>query len=284
MAGFDAVAARLRRVLSETDLAVAELSGLADELAGLAPRAAVVLRGSAVADVAAVPALIERAVAELVSARGRYQDVNRRIHAYLAVHQVGGPADAGVGAVPPVRPPVVEESSGPPGGLEPPRPLDGSRPPRPPVVSAPRRPADTVTDDPATWPGVVREPPGDGSFTPEERAVAERLARLDPVEVVRHPESAERTPDALVDGRRVEFKTLLDADPDHRRVKNTLDRTVRRGGQADEVVIDARRTSLSSADAERGVHRFLRAPGNSRKLARISIWGAIFDFEWERTD
>ncbi|MBB5906521.1 CdiA C-terminal domain-containing protein [Actinoalloteichus hymeniacidonis] len=270
MTGFDRVATSLRHVKSETESAAAELSGIDRELGELLTRLDGVARGSTAAEMADVPKLIEQARVEIDNARTRYRNTAGRIHAYLAEH--GHSPTSGTTALVGAREPT-------------PRSAESARHNETiplPNITPPHQPAGTVTDDPATWPGRIREPTGDEAFSPEEQSVAERLARLDEVEIVIQPPGSHRTPDAVIDGVGVEFKTLTDPNPDAERVKNTLNRSVRKGGQGTEIIIDGRRTTLTEADAIRGTFRFLRAPGNARKLARIRIWGADFDFEWKR--
>jgi hypothetical protein len=98
-------------------------------------------------------------------------------------------------------------------------------------------------------------------FTPDERRLAEKLA-AEGREVRSLPESAdvnERTPDSEVDGVPTEFKAIQpDTTPaDSSTVRNILRSSKARGGQAQTIIIDAEASSLTRAEAERGVRRFL---------------------------
>jgi hypothetical protein len=71
------------------------------------------------------------------------------------------------------------------------------------------------------------------------------------------PESAVpgvRTPDALVDGKGVEFKSL-DPGATSATVRNQVNESIRGMGQARDVIVDARGSGLNVAEAERGLSR-----------------------------
>jgi hypothetical protein len=83
-----------------------------------------------------------------------------------------------------------------------------------------------------------------------------------------------RKADALVDGVKTEFKT---AEPGatSSTIKNMINDSVRRGGQARNVIIDARGSGLSEADAAQGL---ARAGGISRgRIDSVRIIGDAFD-------
>ncbi len=63
-----------------------------------------------------------------------------------------------------------------------------------------------------------------------------------------------RTGDALVDGRPAEFKTM-DPGADSATVRNEVNNSIRRGGQARDMILDARGSGLSEAEAVRGLNR-----------------------------
>jgi RHS repeat-associated protein len=83
-----------------------------------------------------------------------------------------------------------------------------------------------------------------GSFSPEEESIADALEaegyEVTPLEVIQ----GQKNPDALVNGVRTEFKTVTVAGP------NTLKNQIQDGlKQAPNVVVDARSTSISAAQA-----------------------------------
>ena len=95
----------------------------------------------------------------------------------------------------------------------------------------------------------------DRAFLPAELAIAEALADRGAVVVALVEDSSvgRRQPDALVDGRVTEFKSLSRGASDAT-VKNQL-RTAK--GQAPNVVIDARGSGLAEDSAALGLRRFL---------------------------
>jgi hypothetical protein len=113
-------------------------------------------------------------------------------------------------------------------------------------------------------------------FSPKEKAIAEQLAKEGKI-VEALPEDSSvlgRKADALVNGKITEFKTL-DPGADSGTVKNVINNSVRNGGQARDIVIDARESGLSAADAERGL---ARAGGISRgRIDSVRIIGEDFD-------
>jgi uncharacterized protein YukE len=105
-------------------------------------------------------------------------------------------------------------------------------------------------------------------FNPDERAIADRLA-ADGRDVKAIPRGAGRTPDAEVDGRPVEFKTVKTNDANAGTIKNTLDKSARRGGQSPNIIVNAEGTSLSAQQAREGIQRYL---GNKGYYESITIW------------
>lgn len=84
---------------------------------------------------------------------------------------------------------------------------------------------------------------------------------------------AGRQGDALVDGVLTEFKTLS-AGATGGTIRNVVNNSIRRGGQARDIVIDARGSGLTEGEALLGVKR---AFGISRdKVDRISVIGDNF--------
>jgi len=106
-----------------------------------------------------------------------------------------------------------------------------------------------------------------------ERAVAEFLEGLGR-KVEKNPlegaVGAGRQGDAFVDGVLHEFKSL-EKGADSSTIRNVVNNSVKNGGQARNIVIDARGTGLSEEEAIRGL---ARAAGISRgKLENITIVG-----------
>lgn len=95
-------------------------------------------------------------------------------------------------------------------------------------------------------------------FQPTERAIAEALAfRGATVTALAEDHSLrQRQPDALVDGRVTEFKSIRPGATDAT-IKNQL-RAAQ--GQAPNVVIDARNRGLDENSAVLGARRFLGSP------------------------
>jgi contact-dependent growth inhibition (CDI) system CdiA-like toxin len=109
------------------------------------------------------------------------------------------------------------------------------------------------------------------TFLPAELAIAEVLADNGAavVALVEDHSRPERQPDALVDGRVTEFKSLSRGASDAT-VKNQL-RTAR--GQAPNVVIDARGSGLAEDSAALGLRRFLGTPWAKDCYASIVVLG-----------
>ena len=122
---------------------------------------------------------------------------------------------------------------------------------------------------------------GASTFTdPKERAVADYLESLgrqvskNPMEGVA---GARRQGDAFVDGVLHEFKSL-DPGAGPGTIKNVVNNSIRRGGQAREIVIDARGTGLGEAEAKQGA---AKAFGISRgKVDGLTILGDDYFFRW----
>jgi hypothetical protein len=65
----------------------------------------------------------------------------------------------------------------------------------------------------------------------------------------------QRTADAEVDGVLTEFKTLKPPNAANTAVKNTINDSIRDGGQARHIIIDARGSGLTELEARRGLAR-----------------------------
>jgi hypothetical protein len=96
------------------------------------------------------------------------------------------------------------------------------------------------------------------TFTPKEKRIAYLLSS-EGKHVIALPQqnsSGGRNPDSLVDGVVTEFKTLAPAPKvDSNTIRNDLQRSIKRGGQARNVIIDARGTILTEVEALRGLAR-----------------------------
>jgi hypothetical protein len=117
-----------------------------------------------------------------------------------------------------------------------------------------------------------------GSFSPQEQAIADYLEGLGrTLEKNRREgvEGAGRQADALVDGRLHEFKTL-DPGATSATVRNVVNDSLRRGGQARDIVIDARGSDLDRQMAEKGVARAFGIAGD--KVDNIAIIGEDYFF------
>lgn len=119
-------------------------------------------------------------------------------------------------------------------------------------------------------------------FLPAERRIAEWLADRGAA-VAALPEDSsvrERKPDALVDGRVTEFKSLQPGATDST-VNNQL---LRARGQAEHVVIDARGSGLDGAVAQRGLARFSGSPWGRGGFDSVLIVGEDFVISREREE
>ena len=117
-------------------------------------------------------------------------------------------------------------------------------------------------------------------FLPGERRIAGWLAERGAA-VVALPEDSsvrERKPDARVDERVTEFKSLQPGATDST-VNNRLLNARR---QAPHVVIDARNSGLDEASAQRGIARFTRSPWGREGFDSIVIVGENFVITKER--
>nr|WP_276515239.1 hypothetical protein [Actinomadura coerulea] len=83
-----------------------------------------------------------------------------------------------------------------------------------------------------------------------------------------------RTPDALLDGRPAEFKSLREGAGSNT-VKNALNSAK---GQAEDAIVDARGSGLEEETARLGLDRFLRI--NPERMRTIRIIGDGYDIQW----
>ena len=111
-------------------------------------------------------------------------------------------------------------------------------------------------------------------FLDKERALAEYLAQ-EGREVISLPESGPyRGGDALVDGVEVEFKKL-DPGATDTTIRNVINNSIRRGGQARNIIIDTRDSGLTLEQARLGL---ARARNITRgRVDRVRIVGDDFD-------
>ena len=108
-------------------------------------------------------------------------------------------------------------------------------------------------------------------FLRGERAIAEALARSGAA-VTALPEDhslRRRQPDALVDGRVTEFKSLRPGATD----ATVNSRLLAAKAQAPNVVLDARGSGLVEDDAGQGIRRFLGSPWGGERYETILILG-----------
>jgi hypothetical protein len=93
------------------------------------------------------------------------------------------------------------------------------------------------------------------TFSPRERLIAEKL-QSEGKHVMASVEGKGpgRSGDALVDGIQTEFKTP-DPGANGATIKNQINNSTRRGGQARNIIIDARGSGLIEAEAMRGLAR-----------------------------
>ncbi len=113
-------------------------------------------------------------------------------------------------------------------------------------------------------------------FTQKEKKLAEYLeAEGDDVKALPEDHSAPgRKTDAVINGKRTEFKGL-DPGASDSTVRNSVNNSIRRGGQAREIVIDARGSGLSEEAAIKGLGR---AKGISRgRVDSVRIVGDGYD-------
>lgn len=113
----------------------------------------------------------------------------------------------------------------------------------------------------------------DGLFTDLERRTAEWLVATDRT-VRALPRGATRTADAEVDGEPTEFKHP-GPGADSGRIKNEVSGSLKNGGQARRIVVDARGSGVRREEAERALARM---GGITRgKLDHLLIIGDNFD-------
>jgi hypothetical protein len=122
--------------------------------------------------------------------------------------------------------------------------------------------------------GVVIE--AEGAFGPKEKPLAEYLAKEGQT-VEKLPENHSlpgRKADAKVGGVVTEFKKL-DVGATNSTLKESINNSVRGGGQARNMIIDARGTGLSEEEARRGL---ARASGITRgRIDSVRVIGDGFD-------
>lgn len=112
-------------------------------------------------------------------------------------------------------------------------------------------------------------------FLESEKAIAELLkAEGQTVKALPETSSGGRNADAEADGIRTEFKSIQPGSTSAT-VKNQINNSIRRGGQARNIIIDARDSGLTLAEANRGLER---AKNISRgKIDSVRIIGDDYD-------
>jgi hypothetical protein len=133
--------------------------------------------------------------------------------------------------------------------------------------------------------GDTSQPPEPGEidetarlFLANERPLAEYLASRGAKIVAVAVSPMRRTPDAMVDGEPVEFKTLRGM-PNSKTILNTVGRALQREGQAPTVFIDVRSTPVTESEARRALVRVGGVAYFKGKLDRLRIIGNGFDIE-----
>lgn len=116
-------------------------------------------------------------------------------------------------------------------------------------------------------------------FTPPERRIAILLVfEGKAVKALKENPTGGRVADAEVDGVEIEFKSL-EPGATSATVRNSVNNSLRNGGQARQMIVDAHGSGLTEADARQGA---LRVTGISRgKLDGLRIIGDGFDFQMQ---
>lgn len=117
-------------------------------------------------------------------------------------------------------------------------------------------------------------------FTAAEIAIAEVLRGYGR-NVVHNPDEGVpdkgRQGDALVDGIKVEFKTISKQNADANTIVNTVNKSIRRGGQARQIVIDVRPSGMSESVATQGaIDAFNSSPRVRNRVDAIRVIGNDF--------
>ncbi len=125
-------------------------------------------------------------------------------------------------------------------------------------------------------------PPASGSidesereFSQPEKAIAQLLAiEGKTVKALSEKPDEGRNADAEVDGVSTEFKSLV-LGATNPTVKNAINNSIRRGGQARDIIIDSRGSGLTETEARTGLQR---AKNITRgKIDSIRIIGDRYD-------
>jgi Contact-dependent growth inhibition CdiA C-terminal domain len=113
------------------------------------------------------------------------------------------------------------------------------------------------------------------TFSEPEKRIAEILAKEGKnVKSLAETSDSGRNPDAEVDGIPAEFKNLEMGAKDTT-VKNVINSSIRRGGQARNIIIDARGSGLTEIEANQGL---VRSKNITRgKLDTVRIIGDRYD-------
>jgi len=146
-------------------------------------------------------------------------------------------------------------------GPEPPKQLGpGPEPPKaePPKIEPPKQvppevePPKTEPPKENVKPGIIDE--SEKVFSSKEKRIADKLTEEGKNVKAKKETEIGRTGDAEVDGVKTEFKTL-DPGANSATVKNSINNSIRRGGQARDIIIDARNSGLTPEEAARGLAR-----------------------------
>lgn len=124
-------------------------------------------------------------------------------------------------------------------------------------------------------PGIIDET--ERKFSSEEKRIAEKLsAEGRDVKALAEGTVPGRSGDALVDGVKTEFKSL-DAGATNSTVKNRITESIKRGGQARNMILDARGSGLSEAEAVQGLNRVSNPAIHRGMLDSVRVMGDAFD-------
>lgn len=115
------------------------------------------------------------------------------------------------------------------------------------------------------------------TFSPQEKAIADLLASEGKKVKVLLETNQGRTADAEVDGIPTEFKSLI-MGVTNNTLKNQISNSIKRGGQARQIIIDGRNSGLTEAEAKLGLQR---AKNISRgRIDKVRIIGDDYDISF----
>ncbi|MBO0839587.1 MAG: hypothetical protein J2O49_02055 [Sciscionella sp.] len=118
------------------------------------------------------------------------------------------------------------------------------------------------------WQAADQTNPADVFTDPDEQAIASKIQGDG--HVVQHIDANDKTktPDALVDGKPVEFKTITGSGS--RTIRTRMRESQERGGQSDEVVLNVT-SNMSRQEIQRQVNAFFAADSNGT-IKRVTVF------------